>query len=44
MSGKTFSIGKGVREIVETGALTGVERAVHFELQREAESTLNEFK
>jgi hypothetical protein len=28
---------------LERGALTGVERTTHFELQREAESTLNEY-
>jgi hypothetical protein len=44
MSDKLFSLGKGIREIVESGALTGVERTVHFELEREAESSLNDFK
>lgn len=41
---KLFSLGKGIREIVEHGALTGVERAAHFELERELESSLNDFK
>jgi hypothetical protein len=44
MSDKLFSLGKAIRETVETGALTGVERTVHFELEREAESSLNDFK
>jgi hypothetical protein len=41
---RMFSLGKAIREIVEHGALTGTERTVHFELQREAESCLNEFR
>jgi hypothetical protein len=41
---KLFSLGKGIREVIERGALTGIERTVHFELERENESDLNEFK
>jgi hypothetical protein len=44
MSDNPFSIGKAIREIVQHGPLTGVERKVHFELQREAESVLSEYK
>lgn len=44
MSDKFFSISKGIREIIERGALTGVEREYHYTLEREAESGLNEFK
>jgi hypothetical protein len=39
-----FSLGKGIREIIEHGGLTGVERETHFTLEREAESSLNDFK
>src|SRR5215469_6823520 len=44
MSDKFFSIGEAIREIITHGGLTGVERTVHFDLAREAESNLNEFK
>jgi Phage capsid family len=44
MSDKLFSIGKAISEIVVRGDLTGVERMVHFELEREAESSLNDYK
>ena len=44
MPDKSFSISKAIREIVERGALTGVEREYHYTLEREAESTLNEFE
>jgi hypothetical protein len=43
MFDKFFSILKGVAELVTRGGLTGVERIVHFGLQCEAESALNEF-
>jgi hypothetical protein len=43
MPDKPCSIGKAIREIIEHGGLTGIERTVHFELQREAESGQNEF-
>jgi hypothetical protein len=44
MSDKFFSISKAICEIVQTGALTGTERMVHYELEREYESSLNDFK
>jgi hypothetical protein len=43
MPDKVFSISKGIREIIEHGGLTGVEREYHYTLEREAESGLNEF-
>jgi hypothetical protein len=39
-----FSLSKGIREVLEEGALTGVEREFHCMLEREAESDLNEAK
>ena len=44
MSDKPFCIGKALRETVERGILTGTERETHYQLERETESTLNEFK
>jgi hypothetical protein len=41
---KLYSIGKAFAEIVQRGALTGVERETHLALDREAEPDLNEFK
>jgi Phage capsid family len=44
MSDKLFSIGKAISEVVVRRDLTGVERTTHFELEREAESSLNDFR
>lgn len=33
-----YSLGKAIREVVESGTLTGPERTAHFELERAAES------
>jgi hypothetical protein len=38
MSDKHYSIGKAIRETLDRGVLTGLERETHYVLKREAES------
>jgi hypothetical protein len=38
MPDKIFSIGKAIRELVDRGDLTGLEREIHYTLQRDFES------
>lgn len=38
MPEKTYSFSKAVRELLNGGVLTGIEREAHYMLQREAES------